>query len=285
MKEQKELGLNDSRAIPNGIGGIEHRMDLMYQGVVTGRISLQRWVELTSTTPALMFGLYGKKGVIQPGADADLVIYDPAGHTSIGYEKTHHMNMDYSAWEGFEIDGHVDWVMSRGTVLINDSGFVGTKGHGQYLKRDLTLRQMVFREVDLAHASGSEAAHQLVLAEHEAFVLAGQQLLGLPLGENADFNHERGELVSIVREPLAVGGGQRAEDLRQLVFFHQLASPQQVEKVVGRHASKPQGAQVAASIARPSSAGRGAGSWFRVAIARCRTTPEPRWESLFIGRP
>ncbi len=74
MKEQKELGLNDFRAIPNGIGGIEHRMDLMYQGVVTGRISLQRWVELTSTTPALMFGLYGKKGVIQPGADADLVI-------------------------------------------------------------------------------------------------------------------------------------------------------------------------------------------------------------------
>jgi dihydropyrimidinase len=138
MKEQKELGLNDFRAIPNGIGGIEHRMDLMYQGVVTGQISLHRWVELTSTTSAQMFGLYGKKGVIHPGADADLVIYDPAGHTSIGYEKTHHMNMDYSAWEGFEIDGHVDWVMSRGTVLIDDSGFVGAKGHGQYLKRDLS---------------------------------------------------------------------------------------------------------------------------------------------------
>ena len=61
-----------------------------------------------------MFGLYGRKGVIQPGADADIVIYDPHGHTSIGFEKTHHMNMDYSAWEGFEIDGHVDWVMSRG---------------------------------------------------------------------------------------------------------------------------------------------------------------------------
>ena len=113
-------------------------MDLMYQGVVTGRISLPRWVELTSTTPARMFGLHGKKGVIQPGADADVVIYDPAGHTSIGYEKTHHMNMDYSAWEGFEIDGHVDWVMSRGTVLIDDSGFVGSKGHGQYLKRGLS---------------------------------------------------------------------------------------------------------------------------------------------------
>jgi dihydropyrimidinase len=105
LKEQKELGLGDFRAIPNGIGGIEHRMDLMYQGVVTGQISLPRWVELTSTTPARMFGLYGKKGVVQPGADADLVIYDPNGHTSIGYWKTHHMNMDYSAWEGSRSTG------------------------------------------------------------------------------------------------------------------------------------------------------------------------------------
>ncbi|HYP46154.1 MAG TPA: dihydropyrimidinase [Propionibacteriaceae bacterium] len=138
MKEQKELGRGDFRAIPNGIGSIEHRMDLMYQGVVTGQITLPRWVELTSTTPARMFGLYGRKGVIQPGADADLVIYDPQGHTSIGLNKTHHMNMDYSAWEGYEIDGHVDWVMSRGTVLVDDTGYVGTKGHGQYLKRSLS---------------------------------------------------------------------------------------------------------------------------------------------------
>ncbi len=87
MKEQKELGQGDFRAIPNGIGTIEHRMDLMYQGVVTGEITLPRWVELTSTTPARMFGLYGRKGVIQPGADADVVIYDPAGHTSIGVER------------------------------------------------------------------------------------------------------------------------------------------------------------------------------------------------------
>src|SRR5690242_8172490 len=138
MKEQKELGRGDFRAIPNGIGGIEHRMDLLYQGVSAGRISLPRWVELTSTTPARMFGLYGRKGVIQPGADADIVIYDPNGHTSIGFEKTHHMNMDYSAWEGFEIDGHVDWVMSRGSVVINDEGYVGTKGHGRFLKRGLS---------------------------------------------------------------------------------------------------------------------------------------------------
>jgi dihydropyrimidinase len=138
MKEQKELGRGDFRAIPNGIGSIEHRLDLMYQGVVTGRLSLSRWVELTSTTPARMFGLYGRKGVIQPGADADLVLYDPNGHTSIGVDKTHHMNMDHSAWEGFEIDGHVDWVMSRGSVIVDESGYIGTKGHGQYLKRSLS---------------------------------------------------------------------------------------------------------------------------------------------------
>ncbi len=138
MKGQKELGLGDFRKIPNGIGSVEHRMDLMYQGVVTGEISLERWVELTSTTPARMFGLYGQKGVIQPGADADIVVYDPKGHTSIGYGKTHHMAMDHSAWEGFEIDGHVDVVMSRGRVLIENGEYHESKGHGRYVKRGLS---------------------------------------------------------------------------------------------------------------------------------------------------
>src|SRR3954452_20662043 len=137
MKEQKELGVGNFSKIPNGIGSVEHRMDLMYQGVVTGRISLERWVELTSTTPARMFGMYGRKGVIQPGADGDVVVYDPNGHTSIGLGKTHHMNMDYSAWEGFEIDGHVDTVLSRGTVVVDDGAYVGAKGHGRYLQRGL----------------------------------------------------------------------------------------------------------------------------------------------------
>jgi dihydropyrimidinase len=137
MKGQKELGLGDFRKIPNGIGSVEHRMDLMYQGVVTGEISLERWVELTSTTPARMFGLYGRKGVIQPGADADIVVYDPNGHTSISVE-THHMNMDYSAWEGYEIDGHVDTVLSRGKLIVDDNAYLGAKGDGRYLKRGLT---------------------------------------------------------------------------------------------------------------------------------------------------
>jgi len=138
MKGQKDLGLGDFSKIPNGIGSVEHRLDLLYQGVVDGQISLERWVEITSTTPARMFGLYGKKGVIQPGADADVVIYDPNGHTSIGYEKTHHMNMDHSAWEGFEVDGHVDTVLSRGKVVIDNNEYLGAKGDGQFVKRGLS---------------------------------------------------------------------------------------------------------------------------------------------------
>ncbi len=141
MKDQKELGRGDFSKIPNGIGSVEHRMDLLYQGVVSGQISLERFVEITSTTPARMFGLYGRKGVIAPGADADIVIYDPAGHTTLGMDapgRSHHMNMDYSAWEGFEIDGHVDVVLSRGTVIVDASGYVGATGHGRYLKRGLS---------------------------------------------------------------------------------------------------------------------------------------------------
>ncbi|MFF8185931.1 dihydropyrimidinase [Microbacterium sp. NPDC016588] len=147
MKDQKTLGQGDFRAIPNGIGSVEHRMDLMYQGVVTGQITLERWVELTSTTPARMFGMYGKKGVIAPGADADIVVYDPAGHTSIGVGlrpdgsptgRSHHMNMDHSAWEGYEIDGHVDTVISRGKVVVDDGAYLGAKGDGRFVKRGLS---------------------------------------------------------------------------------------------------------------------------------------------------
>ncbi|MDQ1582598.1 MAG: dihydropyrimidinase [Microbacteriaceae bacterium] len=138
MKGQKDMGVGDFAKIPNGIGGIEHRMDLLYQGVVDGQISLNRWVEVTSTTPARMFGMYGRKGVIQPGADGDIVVYDPKGHTSIGLGKTHHMNMDYSAWEGFEIDGHVDTVLSRGRVIVDDNQYVGAKGDGKFIKRNLS---------------------------------------------------------------------------------------------------------------------------------------------------
>lgn len=137
MKEQKELGLGDFSKIPNGIGSVEHRMDLIFQGVVDGEITLERWVEITATTPARMFGLYPRKGIIAPGSDADVVIYDPAGRTEIGIDKKHHMNMDHAAWEGFDIDGHVDTVLSRGKIVIDNDEYLGSKGHGQYLKRGM----------------------------------------------------------------------------------------------------------------------------------------------------
>lgn len=138
MADQKELGIGDFSKIPNGIGGVEHRMDLMFQGVVDGRISLERWVEVCATTPARMFGMYPRKGVISPGADADVVIYDPAGHTSIGVGKTHHMNMDHSAWEGFEIDGAVAAVWSRGKKIVEDAQYLGAKTDGRFVRRELS---------------------------------------------------------------------------------------------------------------------------------------------------
>ena len=137
MKDQKELGLEDFRAIPNGIGGVEHRMDLLYQGVVKGEISLPRWIELCSTTPARMFGLYPQKGTIQPGSDADIVLYDPNSQWTISVEN-HHMNMDYSAYEGVTVDGRVNTVMSRGRVIIENSEYLGKKGDGKYLRRGLS---------------------------------------------------------------------------------------------------------------------------------------------------
>jgi dihydropyrimidinase len=134
MKDQKELGRGDFRKIPNGIGGVEHRLDLIYQGVVDGQLSLARWVETCATTPARLFGLYPRKGVVAPGSDADLVVYDPAGRTRLGVE-SHHMNMDYSAYEGFEVAGKVDTVLSRGSVVVAGNEFRGRAGHGRFLRR------------------------------------------------------------------------------------------------------------------------------------------------------
>jgi dihydropyrimidinase len=137
MKEQKELGVGDFSKIPNGIGTVEHRVDLVYQGVVDGKLSVERWVETIATTPARMFGLYPKKGVIAPGSDADIVLYDPNGHTAISVG-THHMNMDHSAWEGYQIAGKVDTVLSRGEVIVHDGQSYGSKGRGRYLRRGLS---------------------------------------------------------------------------------------------------------------------------------------------------
>ena len=137
FKEQKEMGRGDFSKIPNGMAGVEHRMDLLYQGAADRNISLERWVEVAATTPARLFGLYPKKGVISPGSDADIVIYDPAARQTLGVE-FHHMNVDYSAYEGEQIDGRCDLVMSRGRVVIEDKKFVGAAGQGSYLKRGLS---------------------------------------------------------------------------------------------------------------------------------------------------
>jgi dihydropyrimidinase len=136
FKEQKELGVGNFSKIPNGIPGVEHRLDLIFQGVNMGEISLARWVDVVSTTPARMFGLFPRKGLIAPGSDADIVLYDPnAAHTFSA--STHHMNVDYSAYEGMKVTGKARTVLSRGQVVIDHDQYVGTAGSGTFLKRGL----------------------------------------------------------------------------------------------------------------------------------------------------
>jgi dihydropyrimidinase len=134
MKEQKELGRSDFTKIPNGAPGVEHRVPLIYTGVVENRISLNRFVELTSTAAAKMFGMFPKKGTIAVGSDADIVIFDPNRDQTISAQ-THHMNVDYSAYEGRTIRGVVETVLSRGKVVIDQGEFKGKSGDGQFIKR------------------------------------------------------------------------------------------------------------------------------------------------------
>jgi dihydropyrimidinase len=135
MKEQKELGRDDFSKIPNGAPGVEHRVPLIYNGgVVENRLSLNRFVELTSTAAAKMFGLFPKKGTIAVGSDADIIIFDPEKEQTIS-AATHHMNVDYSAYEGKRIKGVVETVLSRGRVVIENGEYTGKPGDGQFLKR------------------------------------------------------------------------------------------------------------------------------------------------------
>ena len=137
MKDQKELGKGDFTKIPNGAPGVENRVSLMYHGgVVGGRLSLNRWVELTSTAAAKTFGLFPKKGTIAVGSDADIVVFDPNRKEtiSIDNEFTHHMRVDYSAYEGFEVQGWSEVVLSRGRVMV-ENGKLNSEGGGQFIKR------------------------------------------------------------------------------------------------------------------------------------------------------
>jgi dihydropyrimidinase len=136
FKEQKELGRNDFTKIPNGGPGIENRMQLMFDGGVNKkRISLNRWVEITSTTPAKMFGMYPRKGTIAAGSDADIVIWDPEKELTIS-ASTHHMRVDYSMFEGVKVKGNADTVLSRGEVLVENGKWLGKAGRGKFVRRD-----------------------------------------------------------------------------------------------------------------------------------------------------
>jgi len=139
FKEQKELGRDDFTKIPNGGPGVEHRMSLVFDGgVAQGRIGLNRFVELTSTAAAKIFGLFPKKGTIAVGSDADLIIFDPNREQTIS-AATHHMRVDYSAYEGRKVKGVSEIVLSRGEVIVDNGKFFGKAGAGRFLKRGTCL--------------------------------------------------------------------------------------------------------------------------------------------------
>jgi dihydropyrimidinase len=133
--DQKVLGVNDFTKIPNGGPGIENRMQLIHHhGVNAGKISLNRFVEITATAPARIFGMYPKKGTISPGSDADLVLWDPNAEHTIS-AKTHNMRVDYSMFEGFKVRGNAKQVYSRGELIVENGKYLGKPGRGQYLRR------------------------------------------------------------------------------------------------------------------------------------------------------
>ncbi|GAC1456592.1 MAG: dihydropyrimidinase [Candidatus Limnocylindrales bacterium] len=133
--KQKELGKGDFSKIPNGAPGVETRMALMFDGgVVAGRITPCRWIELCSTTPAKIMGLFPRKGTIAVGSDADIVIWDPKATQTLS-AKTHHMRVDYNPYEGRKVKGKAVTVLSRGEVIVEKERFVGKKGRGKFIKR------------------------------------------------------------------------------------------------------------------------------------------------------
>jgi dihydropyrimidinase len=136
FEDQKILGKDDFSKIPNGAPGVENRLHLLYHhGVNAGKISLNRFVELVSTTPARLFGLYPKKGELAPGSDADIVMWDPNAEHTIS-SKTHHMRCDYSMFEGFQVRGNAKMVLSRGEIIVEQGKFQGRTGRGSFLRRE-----------------------------------------------------------------------------------------------------------------------------------------------------
>ena len=141
FKGKKELGLNDFSKIPNGGPFIEDRFGILYsEGVAKGRININEFVDMISTSAAKTFGLFPKKGTIAIGSDADIVLFDPNVKRVISAQ-THHMNVDYNPYEGWEVTGEVQSVLVRGQYVVKDKKFVGTLGNGQYIKRKSIAQQ------------------------------------------------------------------------------------------------------------------------------------------------
>jgi dihydropyrimidinase len=136
MKDQKELGRGDFSKIPNGMPGVETRLHLLWEGVTQGKISMNRFVEITSTAPAKIFGMYGRKGTLAVGADADVVVWDPKRAKVLGKD-TLHMRVDYSPYESHKVPGSPSHVLSRGELIVKDDVWVGKQqqGRGQFIKR------------------------------------------------------------------------------------------------------------------------------------------------------
>jgi dihydropyrimidinase len=136
FEDQKALGIDDFTKIPNGGPGIENRLQLLHHhGVGKGNFSINRFVELVSTAPARIFGMYPRKGVLAVGSDADLVLWDPNQEHTIS-AATHHMRVDYSLFEGFHVRGNARDVYSRGELIVSGGNFIGTPGRGNYLRRE-----------------------------------------------------------------------------------------------------------------------------------------------------
>lgn len=134
--DQKQLGKDDFTKIPNGGPGVENRMQLLYHfGVNAGKITLERFVEITSTAPARIFGLYPRKGVLQKGADADIVLWNPNTEHLIS-AATHHMRCDFSMFEGWKVKGNASKVFSRGELVVDDGSYIAATGRGTYLRRE-----------------------------------------------------------------------------------------------------------------------------------------------------
>ena len=136
FEDQKALGKNDFTKIPNGGPGIENRLQLLHHhGVGLGNLTLNRFVELVSTAPARIFGMYPKKGILAEGSDADIVLWDPVAPHTIS-AATHHMRVDYSMFEGFHVRGNARDVYSRGELIVSKGQFIGKPGRGNYLRRE-----------------------------------------------------------------------------------------------------------------------------------------------------